>query len=350
MKKYLHIGYAKSGSTWLQSNLFPVHPQLYHLGRSYGDRIDDDDVRLVLWSDLIEKPEFLYDRDRAAACFQQHFDDAADMRGILACGVSHELITNTLHGRVDLSDRARRVAGIFGRETEIIMVVRNQPSFVRSLYTGMIREGGVTRTFEEFLFYFYYDRDRSPFSTLFYDRVFELYADLFGREHVHVVPFEILSQQSPEAFAGRVCEALGVNPLGRIDGSRRNESPSPKALSLIRATNKKLRFYLGNDVFERPWGFTAAPLYPKQFGVEVPREITDNAKKYLTVYRVSDQTVADLEAQGGTITPMDIEMPSRYRELLGDAYAPHNARLSELTGLDLGAFGYPLPEAVRASA
>jgi len=353
MKKYVHIGYPKSGSTWLQWNLFPKHRQIFHLGRAYGDTIIDDDVRLVLWSDLIEKPEFLFDEAAARRCFVRYFEQAEAMSGITACGISHELITNTAHGRVDLSERARRVARIFGPGTEIIMVVRNQLSFIRSLYTGLLKEGGITRTYDQFLFYFYYDQDRSPFSTLFYDKVYELYADLFGAEHVHVVPFEILQQQSPLEFARRVCEGLGVDPIENVDTSRKNQSPSPKLLSLMLEVNKQFRFYLGNDAFERPWGFCATPLYTKVFGIEEPEENRQSARKYLSVFQMTDAAVEQVERQGVVLREMDTRMPDRYRELFCRAYAPHNLRLQQLTGWDLQPYGYPLengvPDALEAT-
>jgi len=353
MKKYVHIGYAKSGSTWLQWNLFPRHRQLFHLGRAYGGSIIDDQIRLILWSDLIEKPEFLFDETAATRCFERYFEQAERTSGIRACGISHELITNTCHGRVDLSQRARRVARIFGSDTEIIMVVRNQLSFIRSLYTGLVKEGGITRTYDQFLFYFYYDQDRSPFSILFYDKVYELYADLFGAEHVHVVPFEILQKRSPLEFAHRVCEGLGVDPIDDVDASRRNERPSPKMLSLMLEVNKELRFYLGNDTFERPWGYCAMPLYTKVHGVEEPEEIVENARKYALVFRIDDHTVKEVERRGVVLAEMNTQMSDHYRELFCRAYAPHNLRLQKLTGLDLRQYGYPLenevPEALEAT-
>ncbi|HUT09169.1 MAG TPA: hypothetical protein VMY42_01610 [Thermoguttaceae bacterium] len=346
MKKYVHIGYAKSGSTWLQWNLFPRHRQLFHLGRAYGDSIIDDDVRLVLWSDLIEKPEFLFDEVAATRCFERYFEQAEKMSGIRACGISHELITNTCHGRVDLSERARRVARIFGPGTEIIMVVRNQLSFIRSLYTGLVKEGGITRTYDEYLFYFYYDQDRSPFSILFYDKVYELYANLFGAEHVHVVPFEILQTRSPLRFAREVCEGLGVDPIQRVDASQKNQSPSPKMLSLMLEVNKQFRFYLGNDAFERPWGYCARPLYTKVFGIEEPKENRESARKYLNVFQMTDASVEEVERQGVILPEMNTQMSDHYRDLFCRAYAPANARLQELTGLDLREFGYPLENGV----
>lgn len=341
MKKYVHIGYARCGSSWLQKHLFPEHKQLLHLGRDWNDGIIDDSIRIALWSSFIQQPEFLYDHEETKKSFSKYFQQAASTPGIKACGISHELLTYTITGRVDLTERARRIARIFDDDTDIIMIIRNQCSSVRSTYTGLVQEHGITRTWEEFLFYFFFDRDRSSFCSLYYDKVFDLYENLFGRGRVHVIPFEIL-KANPKRFADMVCDALEIERMEAINPSPHNKSPSPEVLQIMFNLNKQLRFYMGNDIFERPHGYTVAPMYGKLFSIDVPKEIHDAYAKYRLVFNVNDKTVEQANSKGVIVPPMQTEMPKRYQELIQESFHAGNAELQKMTGLDLASFGYPV--------
>ena len=345
MKKFVHIGIAKGGSTWLQRRLFPMHEQMLVLGRNYSVNVIDDDIRIALWNDLIEAPEFLYDHAATAAHFHRHFEAAKRTRGIRACGVTHEVFTTSWIGDVDLAERARRLAKIFGPETEIVLVVRNQLTTIGTLYCTMAREAGLIRTFEEFLFHFCYDRELSPFPDHLYDKLFETYAGLFGREHVHVIPFEIL-RRDPQEFADKICVAIGVDPIP-VDCSRVNSTSTPRSMGAVLAVNRILRYYLGGDRIARNMGKELKPLYTKRFGIAPPQEITENHKKHCACYEVgTNPAQADvLESRGLVLEPpVHTDLPDHYRDLLHDAYAPHNARLQELSGLDLMQYDYPLPQ------
>src|SRR5262245_26360258 len=136
MLKYAHVGFPKAASTWLQVFLFPRHPDLYHLGRHNGDEIINDDLRIALWNDLITGPPVLYNAEEVAGTFDKLFAQAAE-KGAAACGISQEVLTLSMVGNADITERARRLQSAMGKDTRIIMVVRNQLDWIRSLFCGL---------------------------------------------------------------------------------------------------------------------------------------------------------------------------------------------------------------------
>src|SRR5688572_27594813 len=131
MLKYAHVGYPKAASTWLQVFLFPRHPDLYHFGRHNADDIVDDDLRIALWNDLITRPPFLYEPAEVTRTFDRLFARAAETNAV-ACGISQEVITLSLVGSVDITERARRLRAAMGDGTRIILVIRNRLDWIRS--------------------------------------------------------------------------------------------------------------------------------------------------------------------------------------------------------------------------
>lgn len=310
------------------------------MGRHNGDDIVDDDVRIALWNDLIMRPSLLYDASEVEETFNRHFAQAEAM-GKVACGVSQEVLTLSLVGGVDITERARRLQAAMGADTRIVMVVRNQLDWIESVFCGLLKEGGMTIGLEEFLFYFYYQQDQSPFSTLFYDRVFELYADLFGTDNVHVVPFELIKRDAG-AFARAVCDAIGVPHLGDVPAQSINPRPSSRGLSACLAYNRDRRFYFGAHHFRRPFAFGAAPIFAKRFGIDPPLWMTEERELSMVSFKNIEEVVRQALQRGDMIPPMATTFPPQYTELFVEAYAPHNVRLAELTGLDLASHGYPV--------
>ncbi|MBI4342463.1 MAG: hypothetical protein HY599_03740 [Candidatus Omnitrophica bacterium] len=341
MHKYAHVGYPKAASTWLQVFLFPRHPDLCHLGRHTGDEIPDVDLRIALWNDLITRPPLLYQPDEVAGTFNRLFARAAET-GATACGISQEVLTLSMIGSVDITERARRLRAAMGEDTRIIIVIRNQLDWIRSVFCGLLREGGMPLGLDEFLFYFYYQQDQSPFCTLFYDDMYGLYVDLFGAENVHIVPFELIKQDA-RRFAAEICGAIGVRPLAEVPNQSINERPSPKALTACLEYNRNNTFYFGANHFRRPMGFAAEPIFTKRLGVDPPRWMVEERQKSMFAFEKMESVVQQTEKQGRTISPMDTAFPAQYETLLVNAYAPHNLGLTKLTRLDLGTLGYPLP-------
>jgi len=339
MLKYAHIGYPKAASTWLQIFLFPRHPEIRHFGRHNGDDIVDDDLRLALWNDLIAQPSLLYDQRETAATFDRLFAQAA-ASGAAACGISQEVLTFSMIGSVDLPERARRLQGAMGRDTRIVIITRNQFDWIRSVFCGLLKEGGMPLDLNQFLFYFYYQQSQSPLYTLFYDEIYRTYADLFGPENVFVVPFELIKNR-PQEFADQVCRAMGVAPLPGLPLQSVNPSPSGQALSNCLQYNRQHQFYFGSNWLHRPFAMAAEPVFRKRFSVEAPSWSIEERARSVFIMEHAEDLARKAREEGKVIPEMDTRLPQNYRDLLASVYAPHNVKLMEYTGIDVAALGYP---------
>ena len=166
--KYAHVGYPKADSSWLQHELFSKHPDLYHLGKFNGSEFVSHDVELLLGVDCVNSPKFLYNPDIGRQILSEHID-IAQQKGKKAIVFSHELFTHYYFGNVDISDKCQRVNDFMGSDTRIIIVIREQLAWIKSFYSGSLTELGITNSFDEFYHHFFYEQDRSGFSSLFFD-------------------------------------------------------------------------------------------------------------------------------------------------------------------------------------
>jgi len=341
MKKYIHIGFAKCCSTWLQHEFFPKNDQLYHLGKFPGSETVDDEIQLAFRSELIESSEFLYDEKFCIQAFNKHFKLAKSSSGIKAVGISHELLTNSINGRVDIAERARRIAKIFNYKAEIIMIIRNQFDWIRSFYAGLVVEGGITLDFEKFLFYFFYDKDRSSMYNLYYDKVYNLYSKLFGKRHVHVIPYELIKNGKHTEFLSEISNAIGIDMNKNFDIESKNQARSAKLLSLILKKNKEYSYCLNGNIFERPWGFKHVPIYKKKYDVDAPDNLLKQKEYYSKIYALTENDVLLYEKNNEEIDGIELHYNTRYKTLLNESYAVSNCNLQKISKINLEKFSYP---------
>jgi hypothetical protein len=244
-RRYLHVGLPKSLSTALQRDFFAAHPALRHLGVGCGSNVDycDPDVELAVEGHLMFCRELRY-RDKEAAvqrAFAGHFAAAEADPRLLAVGISNESLSfSTTPGHLDTPAKARRLQAIFGRGSEVILILRNQPALLRSLHGEYVRNG-YAGTYADFLTWLYLYQDRSFLYDILFDRTFDLYADLFGAEHVHVLPLEeyrsgndlVLGADGVATLVTRLCAILGV-PVLPLAIARHNDA-LPPAVQAVKA-------------------------------------------------------------------------------------------------------------------
>jgi hypothetical protein len=159
-----------------------------------------------------------------------------------------------------------------------------------------------------------------------YDRLIVRYHELFGRERVLALPYELF-RSDPVAFLRRVADFAGAAPAegaleGLSFGKVVNRSLSPGAVAAKRRLNWLVRERMN------PW----APVPGRG---RAGRRLTKLAR---TFGKHAPSRLTDRIEQG---------MRSTIAELVGDRYRASNARTSELIGLDLAAFGYDAEPATR---
>jgi len=341
MKKFVHIGFPKSGSTWLQANLFQVHPEIHFLGRGTGGSVIDDEVRLLLCSDLIYKPRVLYDAKACRAVIERHVAEAGNRPTVRLVGVSHESLTTSFLRGQDLVERATRLRDCFGPDTRIVMIIRSQLSQIESMYKSAVVELGLQLGFREFVEHLYLDYDRSPLSDLLYWEMYCVYRERFAEGGVSLFLFERF-KRGPLAFANDLCAHLGLSPIDSADEKPANPSPSAERIGVLLRRNRQKPFYLGQGISGREWGHTSLPWYTQVLGVPVPERIDRAWERYkenrkVLRGRARHRVLAWLRERRA-----DLTMPDEIRRRIAEFYASSNMRLAAETGLPLAEHGYPM--------
>lgn len=137
---------------------------------------------------------------------------------------------------IDLVDKAKRLFDCFGK-SKILIVIRNQIDLIRSFYFECVR-AGYPGFFNDFLEYIYFYQFRTIVSDLLYDKVYDVYSDLFGKENIIVIPFERLIQ-NPFIELSNLLSTLNLSNISLSELSKHNSSDDKYYLQAVRYLNEK---------------------------------------------------------------------------------------------------------------
>ncbi|MBA3492053.1 MAG: sulfotransferase [Rubrobacteraceae bacterium] len=297
MRPLLHIGYHKTGTTWLQRHVFgDAGSGFSQLGGAQ---------RLIAVNAFDFRPKRI----------RKQMERKMGLAQGLVPVLSSERLSGEPHfGGYDSEIIADRLAAVFPN-ARILIVVREQMSMFLSIYKEYIRRGGAASLRQ----YLATPRDgywmpQFRFEFLEYHRLIGYYQHHFGAESVMVLPYELLRAR-PGRFLGMIGEFVGV-PVVEPQVRPVNVSLSALALSLKRHANRY--FVLDGPVNPAP-----------PFDFPASNELLER------MFRMLDSQLP--------ITVHD-RLERRWRRSaareVGTRYAASNAVTADLTGLDLRAFGY----------
>jgi hypothetical protein len=302
----VHIGYARTGSTWLQEVVFP---------RMHGVRsAHASDI----WRSLSWKLGTAEDEGYLERTLQTFVDEFSTRAGDAALVFSQEMFSGYwLDPQRTTQRSAERVKRLFP-EAKILVVTRNQDDIIRGLYGLYVRTGG-HRAFRDVL-------DSRPIEGwhwdggyLEYDRLVERYVELYGRERVKVLPHE-LARAEPARFLADLsefCGAGGYDDYETLTQQRVNTSFSPPAAFVLRFWN---RLFVRSQFNSKPsLGARSAGLRAHQILAERVDPLLRRAP-----------------------WPWPLPADRRRLELLVAGYAASNARLQHQCDYPLAALGYQL--------
>lgn len=303
MRPLLHIGYHKTGTTWLQKRVFPDEGA----GFSFVG-----DPRAVLTAFFLVDP-FDFDPETARKRFRRKIGEAEE-RGLVPV-ISHERLSGSPYaGGHDGRVVADRLAAAFPG-ARVLVAIREQTDVILSIYKQYLAWGGAA-SLEQFLTPPPGINRMPVFRYAFYEyhRLISHYHGLFGAENVLVLPYELLLA-SPGDFLGRIGAFVGTSVVVP-ERERDNVSLSALSLALKRRANR----LLVRDALN------PAPPFEREGA---------NRRLFKAGRRLDERVpVWLLKAQ-----------ERRWRQLVedkvGDRYAGSNALTAKLTGLDLESLGYP---------
>lgn len=385
----IHVGFPKTGTTWIQRVLMPCLHQVASLGKPASASVD---VRFYYWfQELVSCDPLTFD----ASAFRDRFvalstECQAELSACKVKFASFELLSGEIYGGQDSLVLLDRLHAIFG-DVRIVVTIREQASMVESLYRHYVSSGGGLHI-REFVY-----KTMSPCVDIWgnrlllqrfqYDKVAELWMDRLGTDRVTLIPFELL-KQDPVAFATELCLIMGITPPALADLQRRAENPSLSTLgiSVLRFVNQIISTPLSDSPLLRSvpaaYGFfiqrlfrpldkrALARLAPHSRFVDVPtkwplRRLIKRFMANLVQHHIDPTDVSDTAFERGWDTGLLLNLvrfldwPDKNQSIrlgstrflpeidncsIADAirttYAESNNRTQKLTGLPLQDLGY----------
>jgi hypothetical protein len=302
MRPLIHIGYHKTGTTFLQKRVFTEEKTFFNPWARSGTPID----HIALAHPLRFDP---------AAVRAEFYSSRADTDERIPV-VSHEGLSGVpFRGRYYGELVPDRLSKVFP-DARILIGIREQKTMLLSLYAQYVSQGG-HRSLSDLLG----PRERRPgflpalrLDHLEYDLMLDLYRDRFGPESVLMLPLEILSR-TPQEYHDRLAAFLEVD-LAPLSQQRVNPRRGALVTEFERLLNRALpeTMYPPRRYADRPLSF------------RFRKRSTDLAQRSLGRLPYNSRLLANQK--------------SFVESHVGDYFAASNAHLAEKTGLDLQSLGY----------
>jgi Sulfotransferase family len=309
----VHIGYHKTGTNWLQEELFG-NPRTGY--RWLGKQPLSHPVHT-----LVRARPFAFDAVAVRSEFEPMLAQA-EGAGLLPVVSFPRLSGHPYSGGYDSRVIADRIAQVFP-EALILIVIREQRSMIVSTYKQYVSAGGEAKL-EHFLRPAKQREWRVPgfdYGHFAYDGLIAHYRSVYGADGVLVLPYELLAADGP-GFVEAIARFAGREiPPDEIAGLpfdvRTNKAQSALAIEVARPLN---RFRGRSDLNPEPL-----------------LESRVLSKAATRIRR------ADLLASPAT-RKLAIRSEERLRddvaEAVGTRYVASNGETMRMTGLDLGALGW----------
>jgi hypothetical protein len=301
----LHVGYHKTGTTWLQQCLFG-HPDsgFEWIGRPWEAR-----------KQIVAPHPLAYDPSAVRAYYQPDVDRAT-AAGRVAVFSDERFSGNPHSGGYDSKEIAARLAATFPA-ARVLMVVRRQQDMLFSTYDQYVNAGGACSLQDYLSRRTRYSMPMFSMEHFQYHRLIELYQRSFGRGRVVVLAYEQLNNDGP-AFARRIME-FSANTTGfEPDVERRMNVGRPAALTPLQ---RRLNLFMVRDDLNG-YSILAVP-GARRYAFPVLERIAR-----LVPHRIDRQLRARIRA----------EINAACRGVFGTS----NRATAELTGLDLACYGYDM--------
>ncbi len=190
MKLILHIGWGKSGTTWLQSQIFNQQKVFRNFNKYRLHQLIDPS-----WGN--------YDSKKAKEVVTDFVVDSGKS-GLTTCISSEGIISSINHSPAVHETTIKRINEIYDGEIKLILFCRKHEDIVSSLYIAHL-ESYSNLTFEAFLKQYQY---QIKYSYAYSDRV-RFCQNIFGKENVFTGALEQLNT-SPQLLKDNLQKFTGV--------------------------------------------------------------------------------------------------------------------------------------------
>lgn len=333
-KPLIHIGYHKTASTWLQDNLFD-NPE-----SGFERYFSQQDVR----DHIVLPGSFKFSTEKLKELYEKTLEEKQASEDKVSVLSNERLSGNPHSGGYDSKEIADRLYESFP-EGKVLIVVREQLSAITSSYVQYVRAGGPCSIND----YLEPPNRGKPVIPLFdfehfnYLRLVKYYVELFGKENVLVLPYELFREDAQE-FCNRICDFAGAKRLASLPFTQRtNRRISTLSSVLLRQSNKL---------------FAKTRLNPSAIDLKTPfRFLTGKEGRGASQDRANNNsTNQEHKIQTGDsyrkILFLDSLMPSFLHELfdkrlkeiikrkIANRYSSGNTELNDLMNGELEKYGY----------
>ena len=226
-KVLIHIGYPKTGSTYLQK-WFAKHPDMIFRPKGIAGFTDAHDI--ARYAQKAEKaPAYFVLSSEDLSVWKGEYNVTGFSSRNYDINAYNHYLTNALHD-------------IFV-SPYILIVTRGYKSMLRSLYSQYVRGGGIL-DFAQLQVEFGKD-----FGVLYdYSAMVRLYQGVFGYDKVIVLPFELL-ESNPLQFTSLLEDKLGIENHFAFTREKINPSLTRQEMAATRRISKFI--FKSLDIFPR---------------------------------------------------------------------------------------------------
>lgn len=308
----IHAGYHKTGTTFLQQNLFKDDEAGYC---SPADRIELRDM-------IIRTNPFLFEPEEVKHKFMPEISIA--LKKDLIPVLSHEQFTGQPAGagygfrrrqrEISRKEIANRLYSCFP-DAKILIVIREQKEMIKSIYKYFVTgwQGKLSASIEQFLDQTMLDDGYNPLFNidyLLYHHMIEHYQTLFGKDSVLILPYEWL-RDDPDGFVNHINKFTGNRLSDSVENKKVNESYSASLCALKRYVNRILASPVKPGHYSKPE--KKASDFITRLHHRIPKSIHDRSERRLS---------------------------ERISRLIEGSFTESNRKTEMLTELNLSSLGY----------
>lgn len=303
-KLVFHIGFHKSASTFLQRKVFPfLNLNYIFLNRNLLNQIENADFNIEKFK---SETKFLLDKANHQLTLISHEELSGHPEG-----------TNNKTPFI-VADNIKKLDS----NTKIIIIIRNQLSYLNSYYTYRVSmKGHEFRTLSKFLDI---KGESGLFEKLKYSHLISYYYSTFGKNNILVIPMELIKKDY-DYFINEVTDFIGVKKVNIKIEDAQNVSAKTQII---------LNFW-------KPFNFLFSGLLKVLVFILRPNKKYPFVKFRFAYYRLKRSITKMLNKRFKHSKKIDIKSYRNYNQLY-NKYSSDNIKTQQLIKYDLKEFSYPL--------
>lgn len=324
MEKYIHIGFPKTATTTLQDNVFAHHSEIRYLGKSAAFKGNREPIiynRAALFMNIWRLSRKLWNPEEAVRMAADCVLPYCSLGGPNV--ISLEEFSYATPRRWDVPKRLKQVFG----NARIILTIRSQYDSLVSAYYWKFLNLELNTDFDEWFDSMMacaqnaLNRTNQPLNLPRYYDVVRVYAEVFGKENICIIPFEWLRHDSLK-FAEKLSDFIGIDAAEThllLSRKRQNIRQSELTIKYQRQVKK---------IFLAFFRHINKNLSRSQIGY------------YNGVYESGFHGMVSI-LLNRISSPPQKKLSGAQSKFILDFYGEGNARLMEEYDLDLVTYGYP---------